>query len=45
MPLLLAIQIMGLTDADLTQKLVTWRQNQTKDVAETPELADYVHTT
>ena len=33
---LLAIQIIGLTDADLTQRLVTWRQNQTKDVAETP---------
>jgi 5-(carboxyamino)imidazole ribonucleotide mutase len=34
---LLAIQIMGLSDADLTQKLVTWRQNQTSNVAETPE--------
>ena len=34
---LLAIQIMGLSDADLTQKLVTWRQNQTINVAETPE--------
>ena len=34
---LLAIQIMGLSDADLTQKLVTWRQNQTLNVAETPE--------
>ena len=34
---LLAIQIMGLLDADLTQKLVTWRQNQTINVAETPE--------
>ena len=34
---LLAIQIMGLSDADLTQKIVTWRQNQTINVAETPE--------
>ena len=34
---LLAIQIMGLSDADLTKKLVTWRQNQTLNVAETPE--------
>ena len=34
---LLAIQIMGLSDADLTQRLVTWRQNQTDNVAETPE--------
>ena len=34
---LLAIQIIGLTDADLTQRLVTWRQNQTNNVAETPE--------
>ena len=34
---LLAIQIMGLSDADLTQKLVTWRQNQAINVAETPE--------
>ena len=34
---LLAIQIMGLSDADLTKKLVTWRQNQTTNVAEMPE--------
>ena len=34
---LLAIQIMGLSNADLTQKLVIWRQNQTIDVAEMPE--------
>ena len=34
---LLAIQIMGLSDADLTKKLVTWRQDQTFNVAETPE--------
>ena len=34
---LLAIQIMGLSDADLTQKLVIWRQNQTINVAEMPE--------
>ena len=34
---LLAIQIIGLSDADLAQRLVTWRQNQTSNVAETPE--------
>ena len=34
---LLALQIIGLSDADLTQKLVKWRQNQTSNVAETPE--------
>ena len=34
---LLAIQIISLSDADLIQKLVTWRQNQTNNVAETPE--------
>ncbi len=34
---LLALQIIGLSDADLNQRFVTWRQNQTKDVAETPE--------
>ena len=34
---LLAIQIIGLSDADLAQRLVTWRQNQTSSVAETPE--------
>jgi len=34
---LLAIQIMSLSDADLIQRLVTWRQNQTSNVAETPE--------
>ena len=34
---LLAIQIIGLSDADLTQRLVTWRKNQTGNVAETPE--------
>ena len=34
---LFAIQIIGLSDADLTQRLVTWRQNQTSNVAETPE--------
>jgi 5-(carboxyamino)imidazole ribonucleotide mutase len=34
---LLAIQIMSLSDSDLTQKLVTWRQNQTINVAEIPE--------
>ena len=34
---LLAIQIMSLSDSDLTQRLVIWRQNQTGNVAETPE--------
>ena len=34
---LLALQIIGLSDADLTQRLVEWRQNQTNNVAETPE--------
>ena len=34
---LLAIQIISLSDADLTQRLVTWRQNQTNTVVETPE--------
>ena len=34
---LLAIQIIGLSDSDLTQRIVTWRQNQTSNVAETPE--------
>ena len=34
---LLALQILGLSDAELTQRLVTWRQNQTSNVAETPE--------
>ena len=34
---LLAIQIMGLSDADLTQRLTAWRQNQTSNVAETPD--------
>ena len=34
---LLAIQIIGLSDADLAQRLVTWRQNQTSNVPETPE--------
>ena len=34
---LLAIQIIGLSDDSLTQRLVTWRQNQTSNVAETPE--------
>ena len=34
---LLGIQIIGLSDAALTQRLVTWRQNQTSNVTETPE--------
>ena len=34
---LLAIQIMGLSNADLTHRLVKWRQNQTSNIAEMPE--------
>ena len=34
---LLALQILGLSNADLTQRFVKWRQNQTSSVAETPE--------
>ena len=34
---LLAIQIMSLSDSDLTQKFVTWRHNQTINGAEMPE--------
>ena len=34
---LLALQSLGLSDADLTQRLVKWRQNQTSNVAETPD--------
>jgi 5-(carboxyamino)imidazole ribonucleotide mutase len=34
---LLAVQIIGLSDVDLAQRLVTWRQNQTSNVAKTPE--------
>ena len=34
---LLALQIVSLSNADLTQRLVTWRQNQTSNVPETPE--------
>lgn len=34
---LLALQILGLSDADLTQRLVKWQQNQTSNVAEIPE--------
>ena len=34
---LLAIQILCLSDTDLTKRLVTWRQNQTDTVAETPD--------
>ena len=33
----LAIQILGLSDDHLAQELVKWRQNQTNNVAETPE--------
>ena len=34
---LLAIQIMALSDAELAQKFITWRQSQTDNVAEKPE--------
>ena len=34
---ILAVQILGLSDARLTQKLVRWRQNQTNNVAELPK--------
>ena len=34
---LLAIQIMSLWDSDLTERLISWRQNQTNNVAEKPE--------
>ena len=33
----LAVQIIGISDAYLAQRLVEWRQNQTDNVAETPE--------
>jgi 5-(carboxyamino)imidazole ribonucleotide mutase len=34
---LLAVQILALSDADLGQKIITWRQSQTDNVAEAPE--------
>ena len=34
---LLALQIVALSDAGLTERLLTWRQNQTSNVAEKPE--------
>ena len=34
---LLAIQILGLSDSELTERFVIWRQSQTSNVAETPE--------
>ena len=34
---LLAVQIMCLSDASLTKKMVKWRQNQTNNVAEKPD--------
>lgn len=34
---LLGIQIIGLSDSALSQRLVAWRQNQTSNVTETPE--------
>ena len=34
---LLAVQILALSDADLGQRIITWRQSQTDNVAEAPE--------
>ena len=34
---LLALQIVALSDAGLTERLLSWRQNQTSNVAEKPE--------
>ena len=34
---LLAVQILALSDADLSQRIIAWRQSQTDNVAETPE--------
>ncbi|MDB2638984.1 5-(carboxyamino)imidazole ribonucleotide mutase [Alphaproteobacteria bacterium] len=34
---LLAVQILALSDADLGQRIIAWRQNQTDNVAEAPE--------
>jgi 5-(carboxyamino)imidazole ribonucleotide mutase len=34
---LLAVQILALSDADLGQKIIAWRQSQTDNVAEAPE--------
>ncbi|MDA9013914.1 AIR carboxylase family protein, partial [Alphaproteobacteria bacterium] len=34
---LLAVQILALSDADLVQRIIAWRQSQTDNVAEAPE--------
>ena len=34
---LLAVQILALSDADLGQRIIAWRQKQTDNVAEVPE--------
>jgi 5-(carboxyamino)imidazole ribonucleotide mutase len=34
---LLAVQILALSDADLGQRIIAWRQSQTNNVAEVPE--------
>ena len=34
---LLAVQILALSDADLSQRIIAWRQSQTDNVAEAPE--------
>ena len=34
---LLAVQILALSDADLSQRIIAWRRSQTDNVAEAPE--------
>ena len=34
---LLAVQILALSDVDLGQRIIAWRQSQTDNVAEAPE--------
>ena len=34
---LLAMQILALSDADLSQRIIAWRQSQTDNIAEAPE--------
>ena len=34
---LMAVQILALSDVDLGQRIIAWRQSQTDNVAETPE--------
>jgi 5-(carboxyamino)imidazole ribonucleotide mutase len=34
---LLAVQILALSDSDLGQRIISWRQSQTDNVAEAPE--------